>query len=516
LLVPATLAMGLMAPTPPARAEAPGEGAPPAGPAGAGAPMPGAPVRIPERLTLRDAFLISLKANKDVRVAWFAADQDEARIMGAEGEFDATLFAQVTRGRTNTPVAGVPLGRTDTADTSMTAGVRKRFVSGTNLELTASNDYSRDVTGASALNPAYSPELALALRQDLLRNFGIDVNRTSIVVAQNNWEIAREALRDTIIQDLFLMERAYWDLYFALADLEVREQQLDRAQKLVERAEAQVGVGESAPIEVTRARASAAAQETAILNARNTITRLRHNLLRQMGVLDMRAVRADFELADDPPEELFRTDLDRAWEAARRHRPEYAQAELRVRNAELDKRFAENQRLPTLQLFGEYSMAGLGDDLSAGVDEIEDGRFNSWEVGLAFEWPFPNRTARSAYRVAALERRIQATRLEDVLERIAREVADALDDLSTAEGRILTASEARRLAAELLRAEEKSFSLGRSDSLDVLNAQESVAAAERDEVRARTDYATAVANLLRAQGNFLTERNVAFLEHRPR
>lgn len=472
-------------------------------------------VRLPAQLTLWDAFVLALRANKDIRIAYLASDQSESRIMRARGEFDVTVFAEASRGRTNVPVAGVPLGRSDTAVSSMTAGLRQRIVTGTNVELSASNDYSRDLTGASALNPTYAPELGLSVRQDLLKDFGIDINRTDIVVAQNNYEISRQALRDTIIQDLFQVESAYWGLYFAVADLKVREQQLDRAQKLVDRAEAQVGVGEAAPIEITRARSSAASQETAIINARNRITKLRHSLLQLMGILDVDAARLDFELADAPPEELFQTTLDRASQTAREHRPDCRQAELGVDNADLQKRFARNQRLPTLQLFGEYRMAGLGDDLSGGLDEIEGGRFNSWEAGLLFEWPIPNRVARSDYRAATLERRIAMLRLEDVLERATRDVADALDDLRTAEGRITTAQEARELADELLSAEEKSFNLGRSNSLDVLTAQAALAQAERDEIQARTDYATALANLLRTQGNFLEEKGVALLDYRP-
>jgi hypothetical protein len=95
-------------------------------------------------------------------------------------------------------------------------------------------------------NPQHTTSLSLTLTQDLLRNFGIGVNRTNITIAEKNWGIAREAFRDTLIQTLFEVESAYWDLYFAEADLKVRQMQLGRAEKLVQRAEAQVKVGEAA------------------------------------------------------------------------------------------------------------------------------------------------------------------------------------------------------------------------------------------------------------------------------
>jgi outer membrane protein TolC len=95
-----------------------------------------------------------------------------------------------------------------------------------------------------------------------------------------------------------------------------------------------------------------------------------------------------------------------------------------------------------------------------------------------------------------------------VLERAVREVADALDELRTAAQRIDSARQSRDLAQELLTAEEKSFRLGRSDSLDVLNAQAALATAEREELRARTAYATALAALYAVRGDLIEKKGV--------
>ncbi len=97
-----------------------------------------------------------------------------------------------------------------------------------------------------------------------------------------------------------------------------------------------------------------------------------------------------------------------------------------------------------------------------------------------------------------------------MLERITRQLADALDDLRTSEERIASARESRGLAALLLKAEE-TFDLGLNTSLDLLDAQEDLAQAERDVVRARADYAMALSGLLRSQGNFLEAKDIPFV-----
>lgn len=468
------------------------------------------PVRLPEELTRQECFFLALQQNKDIRVARLGARVAETRVEGAKGEFDTNAFMEAARGRSNRPVAGVPLGRTDLSEGAFSAGVRKRIVTGTDVELTASSDYSRDIDDGAFPNPSHGPEVTLGLSQDLLRNFGVDVNRTNIVIARNNWKISEEELRDTVMQRLFQVEQTYWQLYFAKADVKIRQKQVERAHELVERARKQAAVGRSAALDEARAKTRAAVQATAILEAQNTITRLTHWLLRVLGILDVERAESDFELADTPVMEPLETSLSEAVRVAQQARPDYRQAELAVENAELEQRFRRNQRLPTLQLFGEYGFAGLDDSFGDSVDVLDDGDFGSWQVGLRFAMPILNRRARSDYRAAQLDRRRAKVRLDDLRERITLEIAGALADLETAEGRISTTREARQLAELLLQKEEISFSLGRSYSSDVLDAQDALGGAERDEVRARTDHATALANLFRAQGTLLQEKGIAF------
>jgi outer membrane protein TolC len=485
--------------------------APDGAPAAVEAPEPSP---LPDRLTLRDCILRALMANKDIRVADVQADIAEAAIEGAEGEFDVTIFAEASKGQTDVPVAGVPLGRTHTSDTNVTMGVRKRIVTGTDVEVTASNAYTRDLTHTADLNPQYGPAVTVGVSQDLLKDFGVDVNRTDIVIARNNHQATVEELRDSVMANLLEVERTYWSLYYAMADLAVREQQRDRANGLVDFATKRERIGRGTEKDITRARSSAAAQSVAILNAENRVRQLRHRLLRLMGVLDERTADAEFELAEAPSGAIFKMPLADAMAVARRSRPDCRQAELAIDNAELRRRFARNQTLPTLQLFGEYSLAGLGDDLSDGTDHVRRAHYDSWQAGLRFEWPFPNRTARSDHRVARLERRAAVLLQEAVLETATGEVADALEDLHTAEGRIETARLALEFARELLDKENKAFAAGSSDSTDVLNAQGSLASAERDEVGARTDYAIALAALFRAQGDLLERKGIALIDYR--
>ena len=65
------------------------------------------------------------------------------------------------------------------------------------------------------------------------------------------------------------------------------------------------------------------------------------------------------------------------------------------------------------------------------------------------------------------------------------------------------------LARERLRAEEKKLSVGKSTSFDVLEAQEDLAIAERNEVRSIVDYRISLVRLELAKGTLLDAANVS-------
>ena len=227
-----------------------------------------------------------------------------------------------------------------------------------------------------------------------------------------------------------------------------------------------------------------------------------------MGVISPDLVNPDFALAQTPPEEHYVVTLHDAVLAAVQSRPDYAQALIQVDSQGLLMHYYSNQRLPTLQLFGNYSLAGLSNDFGSAADQVTDSRFDTWVVGLQLSFPIPNRTARSQYQVARFQHEQALWQWRSVYEGIVRDVGNALSDLEAAAARITTAEEARQLADQVEKAEEKSFSLGRSDSLDVLTAQSNLAIAQSNEARARADYATSLANLFKVEGTLLRRKGV--------
>jgi len=462
--------------------------------------------RLPERLSLNEALRLAASHNKTIQATRQQAEANRHRVTTSRGAFDPLAYGETGWIDEDSTAADSGTGRIRT-------GLEKRFRTGTEIGLSTAWLYTDDHRSAiGATNPLHDAAGAITVSQDLLRNFGTAVNTTGIRVAENNWQAAREGVRDALIWNLYQVELVYWQLHYAEADLHVRHEQLARARRLVEVAEAQVRVGEAAPIEITRARSSAASQEVAILNAENDLALLRNRLLRLLGIIRDGVLGKPLALADAPPPVATPPPLEQSLAIARERRPDCRQAALILASAEAETDYAKNQLLPSLRLFAGVGVAGEDGRFGGAVGDAGRGDETVWEVGIRAEFPLGNQVAKGRHGTARALRLRAAIQQRDILEQALREVADASDTLAVSVRKTETARHSRELAEELLVAEEKSFQLGRSTSLDVLNAQQALAQAEREEVRARVAYATALGNLHAVRGDYLEIKQIPLPE----
>ena len=96
--------------------------------------------------------------------------------------------------------------------------------------------------------------------------------------------------------------------------------------------------------------------------------------------------------------------------------------------------------------------------------------------------------------------------LADLRGRIEQEVRNARLDLDTASQQIQLAQSSRQLAAETLVQARDRFGAGLADTIELVQAQESVAVAEQDYISAVFSYQIARASLARATGD--AERSI--------
>jgi outer membrane protein TolC len=349
--------------------------------------------------------------------------------------------------------------------------------------------------------------LSLSVTQDLLKNFGVDVKTAPIKIARNNQAISVTQLRLQANQVITNVHNAYWNLVFAIENLEVQRRSLRLARELQELNKARVRAGVAAPVEVTQAEAQAAAQVQNVILAEKAVRDAEDQLKLILNIPDGERIWAKSIVpADRPPFELVQAEVDASIQRALERRPEYAEAKLNLQNSDLNLRVARNQLLPSLQLQGSVGLNGLNGSLGGDYSRLTSGDFTSWSAALVLEYPLGNRAAKSAFVQAKLSYDQATTTLLNLKRQIISQVREAVRRIEADVRRVEATRAARALAEEQLRVEQKRLEAGVTTTFNVLSFQRDLAAAQASEIQAITTYNQDLANLELVKGTVL-EKN---------
>jgi outer membrane protein len=263
---------------------------------------------------------------------------------------------------------------------------------------------------------------------------------------------------------------------------------VDLFQRLRQLAFDQKNAGVGTRLDTTRADFQLARQQQALLVATNQRDFSRLALLRAVGA----DLGAGLELTDDWTKALSTVPtLQAALGAARQRRPELTLLEQRLRLANLNIEAARAERLPTLGAQAQGTESGNR------VRDIE------WSRTVAAVVNVPILTGRriEARVAAATAQRDQLLIQQNDIERqVEQEVRQALLAYENARSRVELANQSLKLAQDELELASDRFKAGVASSIEVDNAQTSLAAARDTRVDALADEAQARFDLSRATG----------------
>ena len=128
-------------------------------------------------------------------------------------------------------------------------------------------------TSLRSFDPQLTSNIAATYTQPLLRNFKIDGVRQQLLVSQKNREIADTQLQQSIANTVRNVRNAYYDLMYAIGNLNVQRQSLELAQQSLKDNRARVEIGTMAPLDIVQAEAEVATREEAVILAEAAIER---------------------------------------------------------------------------------------------------------------------------------------------------------------------------------------------------------------------------------------------------
>ncbi len=470
-----------------------------------------------ETIALTDAAIRALKSNLDITISRQTKESRLSDIVVEQAKFDPTLSVNGQYLRTVNPLNRPVFGGTqnnlteitifDQRNSSVTVDAQTNLVTGGNLDLNYSPAYTNvnpSVAQGFLFNPAWTGGLAMTLTQPLLRNAGLDVNKTFIRIAQNNAAVEEHVFRDRVLTVLATVEQTYWELVFANENLKVAEAALKAAQNLLAENRAKAKAGVMSIVDVLQAEAAVASRVEQILIAEKAI-RDQEDQLRRLLNPGENELREDVRLTpqDPPAVALQPISLQEAIDIAIERRPEIVQAKKNVDSSELNTNFAKNQLLPTLSFQGTLGLAGLGGNLGSSVNSNFSGDFYNYGAGLVLSYPLGNRSAWSTYNKRQMEGRNAQVSLVSVRQQIIVGVREAVRRVQTDFKRIETTRSARIMAEKQLQAEQERLKVGLSTTRFVLEFQRDLATAQGNELRAIVDYNKSLSNLERHKATTL-------------
>ncbi len=466
------------------------------------------------RLSLREAVLLAVKNNLDIAIAGYDPKVKFEGISIAKAAFDPTFSLTLDANRTVTPtfnrLQGAEVSIIENRDVNTSLAQRLPF--GANYTLSMTNNRF-DTNSAFAqppdgLNPSYKTFLTFALTQDLLKNFGVDVNTAPIKIARNNQSISVTQFRQQANQVITNVHTTYWALVFAIENLEVQQHSLRLARELEDLNRARVRAGVAAPVEVTQAEAQAAARVQDVILAEKAVKDAEDQLKLIINFSDGERIWARTVLpADTPPFDVVSMNTDASIEEALEKRPDYVAAKLTLKNSDLNLRVTRNQLLPSLQFQGNVGLNGLNDSAGSDLDRLTSGDFTQWSAALVLSYPLGNRSARSAFIQAKLGHDQAGTSLLNLKRQIISQVREAVRRIEADVRRVEATRAARALAEEQLRVEQKRLEAGVTTTFNVLSFQRDLAVAQASEIQAITTYNQDLANLELQKGTIL-EKNL--------
>jgi outer membrane protein TolC len=499
------------------------------------AAAPVAPQQIERPLSLRDCILIALKNNLGVHIAVLGPDLAEANLAWAREKFLPRLsFGYNNQHNNSASYSWIDAaGKVTSNYNDLSAVVSQAIPTGGSVSVSLSGYKSESNLKFQTINPRYGSTLSFGFSQPLLRNFGPKMSRRDIIISQNNRDISESQLQAVLLETIYNVEQAYWNLIYAVENLAVKRQSLELARDLVAKNRREVEIGMVAPIEILSAEAEVATREADILQAEVAVSNS-EDLLKTVINLEAEeggsgAVRIIPQ--DKPSQEPRSVPVDEALKTAITNRPDLQATRISLKNKELNVAYAKNQVLPDLNLYASYWSPGLSgtqilyldnDPLTGEVIGTVPGgagaalsralglKYNNWSIGVQLNVPISTLLTRSQYEASKISYEQSLADLANLEQRIFLDIRTAVRAVDTGYKRVQAYKAAAELAETKLVAEEKKLKVGLTTNYVVLQYQRDLADARSAELRALIEYNVAMAYLDKSLGTSLKDKNIEF------
>jgi len=478
----------------------------------------------------------------------------EAALSAFDAEFATSLYSAKNNQQFNDQSLGTNglfIQNYDEWDASIT----KRGATGAEYTIRNVIDFDRNTNAANIYpNGAFDTYVEGQIRQPLLQGAGVEYNRIAgpgakpgtyngVLVARIRTDVSiadfEAGLRDFVAN----VENAYWDLYFAYRDLDVRIKARDEALETWRRVRAlnlaggarkggeadkeaqareqyfrfQEDVENSLaghPVEGTRTyNGSAPGTFRAIPGVQIAERRLR--LLMGLPATGDQLIRP----ADEPTMAPVAFHWPSLTTEALVRREELRRQRWVIKSRELELAASQNFLKPNLDLVARYRFRGFGHELTdsdpgseSAYSNLFSAEHQEWQVGAEFSMPFGFRQGHAAVRNAEVRLYQAKAVLREEERTVVSELSVAVAEVDRAYTVLQTDMYRSKAAKDQLEALLAVYQAKEEGFFEVLDAQRRLAEAISHYYQSRVEYAVAIRNVHYEKGSLLDYCDISLAE----
>jgi outer membrane protein TolC len=485
-------------------------------------------------LSLKHYLELVMANNTDIQIQFLSLEIPRYNILNAFGPFDpqARTSFNTTRATSfvTSPSAALDSAPVGTALKSLSQPYSLSW----SQTLETGMQYAVNFSGTKSSNSAVtlnsynvnlqSDSLQFSITQPLIRNRGTYVNRIPIMQAQSNLRVSEYNLRTQLLNLVSNAENAYWNVINARETLHVQEQARNTAADYLKFMQQQLDLGALSPLDIYNPKASLAAAEVSVSQAKFALAQAEDMLRHQIGVdLDPDARKLPIVLtepADPGSTEAMTFDRELEVKKALSVNPAMKAAMQKMDVDDLGIQSARNGLLPNLAFTAAYTASGRGGSyinglrqvLPGGIGDSLDQMFGfgypTYQAGLTLTLPIRSKAASAAMGIAVTQKKTDALNVRNQEQNIRLQILNAVTNLEGAKEQLKLAIITRDFAQLNLDAENQKYQLGTEINQNVINAQQQKASAELTVVNAQISLRKSLLNLLTQTGELLDERGI--------
>jgi outer membrane protein TolC len=272
------------------------------------------------------------------------------------------------------------------------------------------------------------------------------------------------------------------------AQVDTAQSLLQADQVLLNQAVAEHQAGTAANLDELRARVQFQTQQQAVISAEVNFKKAKIALNREIGL----PAEQEIQLTDTSPyADLATMNIDQAKEIAYRSRQDYQGLQAQIRAAQLQRKAAKWERLPTLDFDGNYGVTGVTGGLYHGTFVAA----GTLRLPIFQEARFRGDSGVAAANLTNLMQQMASLR-----EQINQQLRDSILDVQTAAELVRVAQSNVELARKELEQTTDRFQAGIDDNLPVVQAQATLANAESTLINTTSQHNQAKLGLARNLG----------------